>query len=127
MLLLLSILILSPTTIDNNPTRALRQENEGDDSEEFGPLAAYGCLRALSTVLDTVSSLPHLIPQLEAIVFPVLKRLVSSEGQDVLEEVMELLAYFTYYSPVISPEMWSIWSQVRGSAETHENLNTVFF
>ena len=51
--------------------------------------------------------------QLEAIVFPVLKRLVSSEGQDVLEEVMELLAYFTYYSPTLSDAMWSLWPQVR--------------
>ncbi len=38
------------------------QEN-AEDGEECGPLAAFGCLRALSTVLDTVSSLPHLMPQ----------------------------------------------------------------
>ena len=50
--------------------------------------------------------------QLEEIVFPVLRRLVSSEGQDVLEEVMELLAYFTYYTPTLSPAMWSLWPQV---------------
>ena len=28
-----------------------------------------------------------------------LQRLVSSEGQDVFEEVLELVSYFTYFSP----------------------------
>ena len=42
------------------------QEN-AEDGEECGPLAAFGCLRALSTVLDTVSSLPHLMPQVNGL------------------------------------------------------------
>lgn len=36
-------------------------------------MAAYGCMRALSTVLDSVSSMPALFPQLEAILFPVMQ------------------------------------------------------
>ena len=47
------------------PSETCRQEN-AEDGEECGPLAAFGCLRALSTVLDTVSSLPHLMPQVTA-------------------------------------------------------------
>ena len=40
-----------------------RSQENAEDGEECGPLAAFGCLRALSTVLETVSSLPHLMPQ----------------------------------------------------------------
>jgi hypothetical protein len=46
-------------------------------------------------------------------VFPIMKHMISSEGSDVMEEVLELVAYFTYYSPGISPAMWSLWPQAR--------------
>ncbi len=29
------------------------------------------------------------------------QRLVSTEGQDVFEEVLELVSYFTYFSPTV--------------------------
>ena len=64
-------------------------------------MAAYGCMRALSTVLDSVSSMSTLFPELEAILFPLMQRLTSTEGQDVFEEVLELISYFTYFSPSV--------------------------
>lgn len=64
-------------------------------------MAAYGCMRALSTVLDSVSSMSALFPELEAILFPLMQRLTSTEGQDVFEEVLELISYFTYFSPSV--------------------------
>lgn len=76
------------------------EEDEEDDGE--GLMAAYGCLRALSTVLDSVSSMPALFPQLETILFPVMQRFCSTDGQDVFEEVLEIIAYFTYFSPSVS-------------------------
>ena len=78
-------------------------EEDEDRDEEEGALAAFGCLRALSTVLESVSSLPHLFPALEPIVFPVLRRMCTQEGQDVYEEIMEILSYFTYFSPEVPP------------------------
>jgi hypothetical protein len=53
----------------------LQASVEEDDEEEGGEglMAAYGCMRALSTVLDSVSSMPALFPQLEAILFPVMQ------------------------------------------------------
>ena len=65
-------------------------------------MAAYGCMRALSTVLDSVSGMSALFPELEAILFPLMQRLTSTEGQDVFEEVLELISYFTYFSPSVS-------------------------
>ena len=48
-------------------------EEEDDEEGGEGLMAAYGCMRALSTVLDSVSSMPALFPQLEAILFPVMQ------------------------------------------------------
>lgn len=31
------------------------------------------------------------------------------ECADVFEEVLEIVSYMTYFSPVISPNMWSLW------------------
>ena len=45
--------------------------------------------------------------------FPIMKRMISSEGADVMEEVLELVAYFSYYSPAISSALWSLWPQAR--------------
>lgn len=93
----------SPRERTQQLTRLKVQISEAEDErdEDEGALAAFGCLRALSTVLDSVSSLPHLFPALEPIVFPVLQRMSTQEGQDVFEEIMEILSYFTYFSPQV--------------------------
>ncbi len=49
----------------------------------------------------SVSGLPQLLPQLEGILFPIMQRMVSTEGQDVFEDVLEIVAYFTYFSPEV--------------------------
>ncbi|CAL5220954.1 g3058 [Coccomyxa viridis] len=91
----------------------LQESAEDDDADDGeGLMAAYGCMRALSTVLDSVSSMSTLFPELEAILFPLMQRLTSTEGQDVFEEVLELISYFTYFSPSISQRMWSLWPQI---------------
>ncbi|EIE23737.1 ARM repeat-containing protein [Coccomyxa subellipsoidea C-169] len=90
----------------------LQEAADEEDDEGEGLMASYGCMRALSTVLDSVSSMPALFPQLEDILFPVMQRLSSTEGQDVFEEVMEIVSYFTYFSPSISERMWTLWPQL---------------
>ncbi|VAH31486.1 unnamed protein product [Triticum turgidum subsp. durum] len=71
--------------------------------------AAVGCLRALSTILESISSLPHLFIQIEPTLLPILRRMLTSDGQDVYEEVLEIVSYLTFYSPTISLDMWSLW------------------
>jgi len=83
----------------------------GDDAEEdddVGALAAVGCLRAISTIMESVSTLPHLYPQLEQLCMPIMFKMLSAEEQDVYEEVLEMVSYLTYYSPQISPAMWEL-------------------
>ena len=87
-----------------------------DDDEEdqgVGALAAFGCLRALSTTLESVSSLPHLFPQLEEILFPVMQKMCTSDGQDVFEEILELLSYFTFFGLEVSLTSNSDWRFTR--------------
>ena len=53
-------------------------------------------------MLDSVSRLPLLFPQLEEILFPIMQAMCSEEGQDVFEEILEMISYFTYFSPEVS-------------------------
>lgn len=55
-------------------------EDEADDS---GALAAVGCLRAISTILESISSLPHLFIQIEPTLLPIMRRMLSSDGQGI--------------------------------------------
>ncbi|KAL3507176.1 hypothetical protein ACH5RR_032558 [Cinchona calisaya] len=81
-------------------------DDEGDDP---GALAAVGCLRAISTILESVSSLPHLFVQIEPILLPIMRRMLTPDGQEVFEEVLEIVSYMTFFSPTISMDMWSLW------------------
>ncbi|CAI5971021.1 unnamed protein product [Closterium sp. NIES-64] len=77
---------------------------EGGESEEavddMSALAAAGCLRAMGTVLESISSLPHLFPQLEPTLLPILHKMLTSDGQDLYEEVLEIATYMTRTGPV---------------------------
>lgn len=50
-------------------------------------IAAFGCMRALNTLLGSCSGQPALIGQLEELLCPLLARMTGSEGQDIFEEV----------------------------------------
>nr|XP_016507670.1 PREDICTED: importin beta-like SAD2 [Nicotiana tabacum] len=81
-------------------------DEEGDDP---GALAAVGCLRAISTILESVSRLPHLFIHIEPTLLPIMRRMLTTDGQEVFEEVLEIVSYMTFFSPTISMEMWSLW------------------
>ncbi|KAK1425494.1 hypothetical protein QVD17_20846 [Tagetes erecta] len=80
-----------------------------DEADDPGALAAVGCLRAISTILESVSRLPHLFAHVEPTLLPIMRRMLTTDGQEVFEEVLEILSYMTFFSPTISMEMWSIW------------------
>lgn len=80
-----------------------------DDSEDPGALAAVGCLRAISTILESVSRLPNLFVHIEPTMLPIMRRMLTTDGQEVFEEVLEIVSYMTFFSPTISPDMWSLW------------------
>ncbi|VAH31490.1 unnamed protein product [Triticum turgidum subsp. durum] len=79
--------------------RCMASSEADDEVEDSGALAAVGCLRALSTILESISSLPHLFIQIEPTLLPILRRML----------VLEIVSYLTFYSPTISLDMWSLW------------------
>ncbi|KAE8670295.1 Importin beta-like SAD2-like protein [Hibiscus syriacus] len=90
--------------------RSCMNTSEADEeADDPGALAAVGCLRAISTILESVSRLPHLFVQIEPTLLPIMQRMLTTEGQEVFEEVLEIVSYMTFFSPTISLEMWSLW------------------
>lgn len=85
---------------------AAEADDEGDDP---GALAAVGCLRAISTILESVSKLPNLFIEVEPTLLPIMRRMLTTDGQEVFEEVLEIVSYMTFFAPTISLEMWSLW------------------
>uniref|UniRef100_A0A7R9YU85 Importin N-terminal domain-containing protein n=1 Tax=Chlamydomonas euryale TaxID=1486919 RepID=A0A7R9YU85_9CHLO len=80
-----------------------------DDEDEMGAFAAYGCIKALNTLLASVSNLPDLYGPLEDTLFPIMQKMLTREGEELFDEVLEMLAYFTFYAPCISERLWGLW------------------
>ncbi|XP_054821841.1 importin beta-like SAD2 [Prosopis cineraria] len=89
--------------------RCMHTAEVDDEADDPGALAAVGCLRAISTILESVSRLPHLFVQVEPTLLPIMCRMLTTDGQEVFEEVLEIVSYMTFFSPTISLEMWSLW------------------
>ncbi|CAN8280002.1 unnamed protein product [Cochlearia groenlandica] len=89
--------------------RCIDTDNGDDETDDSGALAAVGCLRAISTILESISSLPHLYGQIEPHLLPIMRKMLTTDGQDVIEEVLEIVSYITSFSPSISLDMWSLW------------------
>lgn len=52
-----------------------------EEADDPGALAAVGCLRAISTILESVSRLPHLFVQIEPTLLPIMRRMLTTDGQ----------------------------------------------
>jgi hypothetical protein len=96
----------------------LNAEDDKDDDDMGGALASVGCLRAIATILESVSSLPHLYPQLEQPLLPIMRKMLTQEGYDVYEEVLEICSYMTYFAPAVTPAMWELWPVMVHALET---------
>uniref|UniRef100_A0A2P2IMB8 Uncharacterized protein MANES_04G061600 n=1 Tax=Rhizophora mucronata TaxID=61149 RepID=A0A2P2IMB8_RHIMU len=89
--------------------RCMNTAEADDEADDPGALAAVGCLRAISTILESVSRLPHLFVQVEPTLLPIMHKMLTTDGQEVFEEVLEIVSYMTFFSPTISLDMWSLW------------------
>ncbi|KAJ6343446.1 hypothetical protein OIU76_005228 [Salix suchowensis] len=89
--------------------RCMNTAEADDEADDPGALAAVGCLRAISTILESVSRLPDLFVQIEPTLLPIMRRMLTTDGQEVFEEVLEIISSMTLFSPTISKEMWSLW------------------
>ncbi|GIL84239.1 hypothetical protein Vretimale_15865 [Volvox reticuliferus] len=92
-------------------------EEDADGEEDTASIAAFGCMRALNTLLESCCDQPALIASLEEVLYPLLHRMLSTEGQDVFEEVLEMLSYLTYYGKSISDRLWALWPQIEAAVK----------
>ncbi|XVE84540.1 hypothetical protein DITRI_Ditri17bG0021400 [Diplodiscus trichospermus] len=89
--------------------RCMNTSEADDEADDLGALAAVGCLRATSTILESVSRLPHLFVEIEPTLLPIMRSMLTPDGQEVFEEVLEIVSYMTFFSPTISLDMWNLW------------------
>lgn len=99
------------------------EQGQGDDDDL--EMTMMSLMQAISTMMDAVSSQPTIFPSLEAALLPLLERLTRVEGEDYFEDALELLSYLTYYSPAISPGLWSLYPRLHAAylsfAKEHTN------
>ena len=73
-----------------------------DEADDSGALAAVGCLRAISTILESISSLPHLFMQIEPTLLPIMRRMLTSDGQGIKlfkDSFLKILLLFSHPYP----------------------------
>jgi hypothetical protein len=61
--------------------KCLESSETDDDEDDSGALAAVGCLRAIGTILESVSRLPDLFPLMEPTLLPIMQRMLTTDGQ----------------------------------------------
>lgn len=72
--------------------RCIDTDNGDDETDDSGALAAVGCLRAISTILESISSLPHLYGQIEPQLLPIMRKMLTTDGQG-MHNVLETPLY----------------------------------
>jgi len=80
----------------------------GSEGEDIESLCAFGCLRAMNALIESVKTNPPIYQALENIFFPVIDWVFAQENMEFIEDVLDMVSYFVYYSPEISPKIWSV-------------------
>eukprot|EP01103_Thecamoeba_quadrilineata_P015393 TRINITY_DN4851_c0_g1_i1.p1 TRINITY_DN4851_c0_g1~~TRINITY_DN4851_c0_g1_i1.p1 ORF type:complete len:1011 (-),score=143.11 TRINITY_DN4851_c0_g1_i1:224-3256(-) len=79
-----------------------------DEDDENSALAALEYLRTIQTVLVSISKMPHLYPQVEAVLLPLLIKSLENNYLEYFEQILRTMTFITYYSPTITPSMWAL-------------------
>jgi hypothetical protein len=66
--------------------RCMNTADADDDADDPSSLAAVGCLRAISTILESMSSLPQLFVQIEPTLLPIMRSMLTTDGQGIYYE-----------------------------------------
>ena len=94
---------------------------QGDEASEESSLAACQCCSAITTLLESVKKTPELYHTLEPSLVPLIGQVLSpdKDGEyqfmEYMEDALEILTYLTYYSPQISPAVWSLYKPLTTS------------
>ncbi|XP_075648704.1 uncharacterized protein LOC142619481 isoform X2 [Castanea sativa] len=72
---------LSARNLELHSGGARTQLEAEDEADDPGALAAVGCLHAIGTILESVSRHPQLFVQVEPTLVPIMRRMLTSDGQ----------------------------------------------
>ncbi|KAM0867044.1 hypothetical protein ACQ4PT_042251 [Festuca glaucescens] len=97
--------------------KCMASSEADDEADDSGALAAVGCLRAISTILESVSSLPHLFTQIEPTLLPIMRRMLTSDGQDILVPLDNYVSrgsdhFLACKDPDYQQSLWSALSSI---------------
>ena len=84
------------------------EKETDDEDDESAAMAAANCLGTLSTLLMSVHQLPQLFPELQACLLPLLAQNLCADRVEYLEETLEVIRVFTYYTKPITEELWQM-------------------
>jgi hypothetical protein len=79
-----------------------------DVDDDDAICTAMSCMRAVNTVLHSLSQLPHLYASLEPICALAINAVFSAQAMDFFDDILETITCFTYYPKKISDYMWSL-------------------
>lgn len=92
--------------------RCMNTAEADEEVDDPGALAAVGCLRAISTILESVSRLPHLFVQIEPTLLPIMRRMLTTDGQgrhvSAGMSILNLLSVCGYASVFMISDVWMI-------------------
>lgn len=80
-----------------------------DEADDPGALAAVGCLRAISTILESVSRLPDLFVQIEPTLLPIMRRMLTTDGQGMRASIGLSCLVLSEWNPLNSA-MTAAWN-----------------
>eukprot|EP00964_Phaeocystis_antarctica_P122228 scaffold85894_cov67-Phaeocystis_antarctica.AAC.4 len=74
--------------------------------------------RSLYTSPNPTLNRGQVYVQMEAALMPMLHKMMGESAREYFEDVNEVLSYLTYYSPVISEELWGIFPRLHEAFHT---------
>ncbi|XP_022761681.1 importin beta-like SAD2 isoform X3 [Durio zibethinus] len=106
--------------------RCMNTSEADDEADDPGALAAVGCLRAISTILESVSRLPHLFVQIEPTLLPIMRRMLTTDGQDILVPLDNYISrgtahFLTCKEPDYQQSLWNMISSIMADKNLEDN------
>ena len=87
-------------------------ENNVDENAYFEEsdkmMAAIGMLSTINTLVESMSTSPEIMAQLEPVCLPMVLHVLNTDATDVFEETFELLDSITFSRKAVTAEMWSV-------------------
>ena len=89
-----------------------------DEEEDFESLCAYGCIRAMNTLIESVRKSPPLYRTLEETFYPVIDTILAKENVELIDDILDMVSCFMYFGTEISPRMWALMPRLHAAYMT---------